>query len=117
MALAIGIVGIYGVIAYAVSQRTREIGIRTALGAQPAGVLAMFVRHGLLLAGIGAAVGLAAAVGLTRLMSSLLFGVTALDPVTYLTVSALLIGAAVLASVLPARRAMAIDPVQALRAD
>ena len=93
MALVLGIVGIYGVIAYVVSQRTREIGIRTALGAQPAGLLGMFVRHGLWLAGIGAALGLVAAAGLTRLMSSLLFGVTALDPVTYTAVSALLIAA------------------------
>ncbi len=90
MALVIGIVGIYGVIAYVVSQRTREIGIRTALGAQPAELLGMFVRHGLWLAGVGAALGLVAAAGLTRLMSSLLFGVTALDPVTYAAVSALL---------------------------
>lgn len=117
MALLLGLVGIYGVIAYAVSQRTREIGIRMALGAQPAGVLRVFVRQGLLLAGIGAALGLAAAAGLTRLMSSLLFGVTALDPLTYAAVSALLIAAAVLASYLPARRAMAIDPVEALRAE
>jgi putative ABC transport system permease protein len=117
MALLLGIVGIYGVIAYAVSQRTREIGIRMALGAQPAGLLRMYVRHGLLLAAIGAAIGLGAAAGLTRLMSSLLFGVTALDPVTYAAVSALLILAALLASYLPARRAMAIDPVEALRAE
>jgi putative ABC transport system permease protein len=117
MALVLGVVGIYGVIAYVVSQRTREIGIRTALGAQPAGLLGMFVRHGLLLAGVGAALGLVAAAGLTRLMSSLLFGVTALDPVTYAAVSALLVAAAVLASYLPARRAIAVDPVQALRAD
>jgi putative ABC transport system permease protein len=117
MALVLGIVGIYGVIAYAVSQRTREIGIRIALGAQPASLLGMYVRHGLLLAGIGAILGLAAAAGLTRLMSSLLFGVKALDPLTYTAVSALLIGAAVLASYLPARRAMAIDPVEALRAE
>jgi predicted permease len=117
MALAIGIVGIYGVIAYVVSQRTREIGIRTALGAQPAELLAMFVRHGLWLAGVGATLGLVAAAGLTRLMSSLLFGVTALDPVTYAAVSTLLVGAAVLASYFPARRAIAVDPVQALRAE
>jgi ABC-type antimicrobial peptide transport system permease subunit len=117
MALALGLVGIYGVIAYAVSQRTREIGIRTALGAQPARLLAMFVRHGLWLAGTGAVLGLVAAVAVTRLMSSLLFGVTALDPLTYAAVSALLVAAAVLASYLPARRAMAIDPVQALQAD
>jgi ABC-type antimicrobial peptide transport system permease subunit len=77
----------------------------------------MFVRHGLWLAGIGAAIGLVAAAGLTRLMSSLLFGVTALDPVTYAAVSALLIAAGVMASYLPARRAIAIDPIQALRAE
>ena len=117
MGLVLGIVGIYGVIAYVVSQRIREIGIRTALGAQPAGLLRMFVRHGLRLVGIGAALGLVAAAGLTRLMSSLLFGVTALDPVTYTSVSALLIAAGVLASYLPARRAIAVDPIQALRTD
>ena len=117
MALVLGIVGIYGVIAYAVTQRTREIGIRMALGAQPAGLQQMFVRHGLLLAGIGALIGLAAAAGLTRLMSSLLFGVTALDPLTYAGVAAILIAAAALASYLPARRATAIDPLDALRAE
>jgi hypothetical protein len=117
MALVLGIVGIYGVIAYAVSQGTREIGIRVALGAQPAVVLRVFVRQGLRLAGMGAALGLVAAAGLTRLMSSLLFGVTALDPVTYTAVAVLLIGVAVLASYLPARRAMAADPIQALRAE
>jgi predicted permease len=117
MGLVLGLVGIYGVIAYVVSQRIREIGIRTALGAQPAGLLGMFVRQGLWLAGIGAALGLVAAAGLTRLMSSLLFGVTALDPVTYSAVSVLLIAAGVLASYLPARRAIAVDPVQALRAE
>jgi len=117
MALVIGIVGIYGVIAYVVSQRTREIGIRTMLGAQPAELLGKFVRHGLWLTGVGAALGLVAAGGLTRLMSSLLFGVTAFDPVTYAAVSALMIGAATLAVYLPTRRAVAIDPVQALRAE
>jgi predicted permease len=117
MALVLGVVGIYGVIAYAVSQRTREIGIRMALGAQRDALLRAFMRQGLLLAGIGATVGLAAAAGLTRLMSSLLFGVEALDPLTYAAVSGLLIGAAVLASYLPARRAMTIDPVEALRTE
>ena len=111
MALVLGIVGIYGVIAYAVTQRTREIGIRMALGAQPAGLQQMFVRHGLLLAGIGAVIGLGAAAGLTRLMSSLLFGVKALDPLTYVGVAAILIAAAALASYLPARRATAVDPL------
>jgi predicted permease len=117
MALLLGIVGIYGVIAYAVSQRTREIGLRMALGAQPATMLPMFLRQGMLLAVIGVGVGLAAAVGLTRLMSSLLFGISAVDPLTYAAVSALLMAAAVLASYVPARRAMAIDPVEALRAE
>jgi putative ABC transport system permease protein len=117
MALILGIVGIYGVIAYAVSQRTREIGIRLALGAKPAGLQRMFVRHGLLLAGIGAVIGLAAAAGLTRLMTSLLFGVAAFDPVTYAGVAAILIAAAALASYFPSRRATAVDPVQALRAE
>jgi ABC-type antimicrobial peptide transport system permease subunit len=117
MALLLGIVGIYGVIAYAVSQRTREIGVRMALGAQPAAMLPGFLKQGLLLAAIGVGLGLAAAVGLTRLMSSLLFGVSAADPLTYAAVSVLLMAAAVLASYVPARRAMAINPVEALRAD
>jgi putative ABC transport system permease protein len=117
MALLLGIVGIYGVIAYSVSQRTREIGIRMALGAQPAGLQGMFVKNGLVLAGIGAALGLAAAVALTRLMTSLLFGISALDPVTYAGVAVVLIGAAAGASYFPARRATAVDPVVALRAE
>jgi predicted permease len=117
MALVLGIVGIYGVIAYSVSQRTREIGIRMALGAQPAGLKQMFVHHGLLLAGIGAVIGLGAAAGLTRLMSSLLFGVQALDPLTYAGVAGMLIAAAALASYVPARRATRIDPLEALRAE
>jgi predicted permease len=117
MALALGIVGIYGVIAYTVSQRTREIGIRMALGEKPGAISKLFVRRGLLLAGIGTVLGLGAAAALTRLMDSLLFGVTSRDPLTYLTVSILLVFAAALASYLPCRRATAIDPVQALRAE
>src|SRR5262249_9658541 len=116
-ALLLGVVGIYGVIAYLVSQRTREIGIRIALGAQRTELLQVFVRQGLLLTAAGLAVGLAAAAGLTQLMSSLLFGVTALDPLTYAVVSALLLVVSVLASYLPARRATVIDPVQALRGE
>ncbi len=117
MALVLGVVGIYGVIAYAVTQRTREIGIRMALGAQPAALQQMFVRQGLLLAGIGAVLGLVAAAGLTRLMTSLLFKTAALDPVTYVVVSAFLILAAALASYFPARRATAVNPVEALRTE
>ncbi len=115
MALVLGVVGIYGVIAYAVSQKRREIGIRLALGAQPAEVRRMFLRQGLGLAGIGAAIGLAAAISLTRLMNSLLFGISPLDPVTYVGVPFVLATAAVLASYLPARRAAAIDPVETLK--
>jgi putative ABC transport system permease protein len=117
MALLLGIVGIYGVIAYAVSQRTREIGVRMALGAKPTVLQGMFVRHGLMLSGIGALLGLAAAAGLTQAMSSLLFGIKALDPMTYVAVSGILIAAAALASYFPSKRATAVDPVVALRAE
>jgi putative ABC transport system permease protein len=117
MALVLGIIGIYGVLSYAVSQRRREIGIRLALGAQPGELKRRFVRHGLVLAGVGVAIGLIAAAGLTRLMSSLLFGIKPLDPITY-AAGALILGlAAVLASYLPARRASAVDPVEALKAE
>jgi predicted permease len=117
MALVLGVVGIYGVIAYAVSQRRREIGIRLALGAQSGEVQRAFVRQALLLASVGIAIGLAGAAGLTGLMKSLLFGVGTLDPLTYAAMALLLAGAAALASYLPARRAAAVDPVEALRAE
>ncbi len=117
MALVLGLVGIYGVIAYSVTQRSREIGIRLALGAKQEAVTGMFVRHGLMLTGIGLVAGLAAATGLMRLMSSLLFEVSPVDPMTYAVVSASLLTAAVLASYLPARRATAVDPVETLRAE
>jgi ABC-type antimicrobial peptide transport system permease subunit len=117
MALALGILGIYGVISYAVSQRTREIGIRMALGAMKSELAWMFVRSALQLTGVGTAVGLGAAAGLVRLMRTLLFGVRPLDPVTFLAVPVVLVAAAALASYLPARRAAAIDPVEALRAE
>jgi predicted permease len=117
MALLLGLIGIYGVISYSVSQRTREIGIRMALGVNHTDVRRMFVRHGLVLAGIGIAVGIAVAAGLARLMASLLFNVSPLDAVTYVAVSLVLASAAVLASYVPARRAAALNPVQALRAE
>jgi ABC-type antimicrobial peptide transport system permease subunit len=117
MALVLGIIGIYGVISYAVSQRTREIGIRLALGAEKSRLRWMFVRAALVLTGIGMAIGLTAAAGLMRLMSSLLFGVSPMDPFTYVSVLIILGASAVLASYLPARRAAAVDPVEALRAE
>ena len=117
MALVLGIIGLYGVIAYGVSQRRREIGIRLALGAEPSELKKMFVRHGLTLALIGVAIGLGAAAGLMRLMKSLLFGISPLDPLTYAAVPIVLVAAAVLASYLPARRAAAVDPVAALKAE
>jgi putative ABC transport system permease protein len=117
MAMALGLVGIYGVIAYGVTQRTREIGIRMALGAQPATLQHMFVRQGLLLAGLGTFMGLIAAVGMTRLMSSLLFRTATLDRLTFAAVSALLVMAATLASYVPARRATVLNPLEALRTE
>jgi hypothetical protein len=117
MALLLGVAGIYGVISYSVSQRSREIGIRIALGAQPRSVRQMFVRHGLILAGIGVAIGLAAASGTTRLISSLLFQVNPIDPATYAVVALALIGATLLASYIPALRATTVDPIDALRAE
>jgi ABC-type antimicrobial peptide transport system permease subunit len=117
MALLLGIVGIYGVISYSVSQRTREIGIRMALGAQRSALTAMFVRQGLWLTGIGAACGLVVAFVTMRLMSSLLFHVSPVDPVTYITITAGVVVIAYLACYLPSRRAATVDPVDALRAE
>jgi predicted permease len=117
MALLLGIFGIYGVISYAVSQRRREIGIRLALGAQAHEIRGLFVRRGIILAGIGAALGLGGAIGFTRLMRSLLFGVSPFDPITFAAVPLVLAAAAVLASYLPARRAMAVDPVETMRTE
>jgi len=117
MALLLGVVGIYGVIAYSVSQRTREIGIRIALGAQLPTLTGMFVRQGMLLTSIGLVAGLLVSFGAMRLMSSLLFGVKALDPVTYIAVPCGLAATAFLACYLPSRRAAEVDPVEALRAE
>jgi predicted permease len=117
MALFLGVVGIYGVIAYSVSQRRREIGIRMALGAQQPTLTGMFVRHGLFLTGIGVACGLVVAIIIMRLMSTLLFKVNPTDPLTYVAVSVGLIFTAFLASYLPSRRAATVDPVEALRAE
>jgi predicted permease len=117
MALLLGTVGLYGVIAYSASQRTKEIGIRAALGAQRGTLTAMFVRQGLLLTSVGVLFGLIAAFAAMRLMSSLLFNVSPADPITYAAVTFGLIGTAVLASYFPSRRASSVDPVEALRAE
>jgi predicted permease len=117
MALALGIVGIYGVISYTISQRTREIGIRLALGAQKSGLKWMFVRSALTLTAAGIVIGVGAAATLMQLMKSLLFGIGPLDPFTYVTVPLVLALSAALASYLPARRAASVDPVEALRAE
>jgi putative ABC transport system permease protein len=105
------------VLAYLVNQRTREIGVRLALGARPSDVLWMVVSRGLWLAGLGVAVGLVAALVLTRLMQGVLYGVTPTDPLTFVGVSAVLLGVAAFASWLPARRATRVDPLVALRAE
>jgi ABC-type antimicrobial peptide transport system permease subunit len=116
-ALVLGVVGLYGVLSYVVSTRRREIAIRFALGARTSDVRGRIVRQGVVLAGIGVAIGLVAAAGVTRLMTSLLYGVQAVDPLTYAAVAAGLIGVAALASYLPARRASAVDPVESLTAE
>jgi predicted permease len=115
LALVLGIVGIYGVISFFVSQRTREIGVRIALGAQPRDVLKLVIREGLSLTLIGVAVGLAAAFALTRFLSSLLYGVGASDPLNFASVAALFAAVALTACCVPARRAMRVDPIVALR--
>jgi putative ABC transport system permease protein len=117
MALLLGVVGIYGVTSYAVSQRTREIGIRLALGALGPALTRMVVLDGLKLAAVGAACGLVVALGLSRLMAALLFGVGAADPATYGLVALALLSAAMVASYLPARRVTRVDPVEALRSE
>jgi FtsX-like permease family len=117
MALMLGLIGVYGVISYAVSQRQREIGIRLVLGAQKRELRRMFVRQALALLAAGVGLGLVASLGLAHLMKSLLFGVSPFDPLTYIAVPIVLAAATALASYLPARRATAINPVEALKAE
>jgi predicted permease len=115
LALTLAAVGVYGVISYTVAQRTREIGIRMALGAERGAVAALVVRHGLGLAALGAAVGLGGALALTRLMESLLFGVGTADPLTFAAAPLVLIAVAAVACLVPARRASRVDPTVTLR--
>jgi ABC-type antimicrobial peptide transport system permease subunit len=117
IAVVLAAVGIYGVMAYAVSRRTHEIGIRIALGAEPGSVMRAVVGEGVSMASIGAAVGLATALGLTRLMRGILYGVSPFDVWTFAAVTALLIAVALVATLVPARRATRVDPLIALRSD
>lgn len=117
IALLLAIIGVYGVMAYSVSQRTQELGIRRALGAEGRDIVRLVLRQGAILAGLGAVIGLALSFGATSALSSFLFGVSAFDPVVFGGVTASLIGAAVLASLIPARRATRVDPLVALRND
>jgi putative ABC transport system permease protein len=117
VALLLGTIGVYGVVSYVVSQRTREVGVRIALGAGTGQVTRMVLRQGMILAAVGVAVGLLSAYGLTRLMSALLFGVNPVDPLVYLVMSLGMTGVTLLASYLPARRAASTDPIEALRAE
>ena len=115
IALLLATVGIYSVISYSITLRTPEIGIRMALGARRTGILLMVMRKGMLLTLIGTSIGLVGALGLTRWMSSLLYGVTASDPLTYVIVLLVSLSAAMLACALPARRATKVDPLVALK--
>ena len=117
LALALGVIGIYGVMSYSVAQRSREISIRLALGARPGALKLMFLRQGLLLAAVGVGCALALAAALTPMMSGLVFGISTIDPATYGVVGLVLTAAVTLASYLPARRAAAADPMFALRSD
>jgi putative ABC transport system permease protein len=117
LALVLAAIGIYGLLAYSVAQRAREIGVRMALGAQRRGILALVLGQGAVLAGIGMVVGLAGAFAVTRYLSSLLFGITPLDPATFVAVALVFAGVALLASYMPARRATGVDPLVALRSE
>ena len=117
IALLLAAVGVYGLISYSVAQRTREIGIRVALGAQPRQVLAQIMREGMKLAVVGVGLGLLSALAAGRALATFLFGVPATDPLTLGSVAALLLAVAALATYIPSRRALGVDPLTALRSD
>jgi hypothetical protein len=117
MALLLGMGGVYGVIAYAVAQRRREIGIRMALGAQAGQIRGLFLRRGLIVAAAGLVLGIGGAIAFTRLMTSLLFGVEPLDPITFAAAPLVLAVIALIATYVPAERALAVDPVETMRAE
>jgi ABC-type antimicrobial peptide transport system permease subunit len=117
LALALTVIGLYGVISYLVNQRTQEIGIRMALGAQVRHILQLILKYGVTLVSLGVVIGLVAAILVTRLMSHLLYGVTATDPLTFSAIALLLTFIALVACYLPARRAAHVDPVIALRSE
>jgi ABC-type antimicrobial peptide transport system permease subunit len=117
LALILGVVGLYGVLSYVVAQRTREIGVRMALGATAGIVRRQVVAQGAKVVLVGVAIGIGAALVSTRLLGTLLYGVKAVDPIVFTIMSAMMIGMGVLASYMPARRASNVDPIEALRTD
>jgi ABC-type antimicrobial peptide transport system permease subunit len=117
LAMVLASIGLYGVMSYTVTQRTRELGVRVALGAGAHDVLGLVLKQGVRLALVGVGIGLVAALALTRVMKSMLFGVGTTDPATFVAVPLMLIAVAALASYLPARRATRVDPIEALRAE